>query len=75
MKFSWQLAGHARTLNSSICLVPNSVALSIVFYERFKGRHFGFTNGLQPYKLENISLDIAALTKFKLDTQNHESRI
>ena len=29
--------------------------------ERFKGSHFGFTNALYPYKLENIFLDFVAL--------------
>ena len=63
------LAGHVCS-NSSKCLVPKSVALSVssVLYVNFtheicKGSHFGFTNGLQPNKLEPITLDIAALNK------------
>ena len=61
------LAGHIRS-NSSICLDPNSLALSSVLdvnfiNERYKVSHFRFTNSLQPNKLENISFDITTLNK------------
>ena len=64
VKFPWKLAGHVRS-NSSKCLVPNTVALSVFIvlcvnftHEMCKCIHFGLPN-----KLETISLDIAALNK------------